>query len=681
MCIRPSRDLVTKGVTQRRPIAGLLHRRFQVLLWLLVAAAILRSAWATRLDGFTLDEAYHIAAGAYYARTGDYRLNPEHPPLVKLWIGLSLPSNLRLPPLRPVNDKKDERRFTDTAIFLENDPDAVHQRVRLAMYLWNGVLLAGFAMLLRGVAGAPIALGSALWLAIDPTVAAHLPLAMTDLPLALASAVALLLSANALRSGSAVQTALAGLALGAALGSKHSALVTAMAAAGFGAAQIVWSRLPARRLAHLANILVLAYVSLWAAYSFRFDESTACRDCMNKPLQAKFTDVQNPVLRTALEQADAYRLLPRAYLWGLADVVRAGVEGRSSTITAFGVEHTPPPAYLFPGFLAVKVPVGCLLASLAGLAVLIRSRGPASPPVFHLLGFAALYLAVLMKGNSTYAGVRHALPVFPALALVGAVALAKALSSKSMRWRVTAAVLLALTLIPAALVERPWEYYNELVPRGQAHLLFDDEGVELSQRSRELAAYYWRELAPRGEMPYIQYYVSDEELRRRGVRGYWSSSPDGAGVTSTRVTGTFLISARDLAPRQVCDFGMFRNDKPVARFGSLLVYRGTYEIPWMYAVNLGSQGMQALYRQHPDAELAERLLSESVGLYPNAYFFAVELGNVRMRRGARREAAEAFELASKHIPPKDPLRVRVERQAQRVLREPLGQLAPIAMGE
>jgi hypothetical protein len=53
----------------------------------LILAAVLRSSLATRLDGFTMDEAYHITAGVSYWRTGDYRLNPEHPPLVKLWVG------------------------------------------------------------------------------------------------------------------------------------------------------------------------------------------------------------------------------------------------------------------------------------------------------------------------------------------------------------------------------------------------------------------------------------------------------------------------------------------------------------------------------------------------------------------------------------------------------------------
>lgn len=71
-------------------------RLFQVkqkwgLFWLLslalIAGGILRSNWATRLDSYTFDEAYHIMAGASYVKTGSFRINPEHPPLTKLWVG------------------------------------------------------------------------------------------------------------------------------------------------------------------------------------------------------------------------------------------------------------------------------------------------------------------------------------------------------------------------------------------------------------------------------------------------------------------------------------------------------------------------------------------------------------------------------------------------------------------
>jgi hypothetical protein len=79
--------LLTPGPETR---ANLFIAKRNVFLWLallLVGMAILRSAITTRLDSFTIDEAYHIAAGVSYVRYHDFRINPEHPPLIKLWVG------------------------------------------------------------------------------------------------------------------------------------------------------------------------------------------------------------------------------------------------------------------------------------------------------------------------------------------------------------------------------------------------------------------------------------------------------------------------------------------------------------------------------------------------------------------------------------------------------------------
>ena len=123
-----------------------------MFVWLvlsLIEIGIARSAIATRLDGFTIDEAYHIAAGVSYVKYSDFRINPEHPPLVKLWVGSFLNlTGFNLQALRQFSDKTDERTFTEIAVFRENDPDSVQRRARLAMFGLNGLLLAclGFAL-------------------------------------------------------------------------------------------------------------------------------------------------------------------------------------------------------------------------------------------------------------------------------------------------------------------------------------------------------------------------------------------------------------------------------------------------------------------------------------------------------------------------------------------------------
>jgi len=133
--------------------------------------------------------------------------------------------------------------------------------------------------------------------------------------------------------------------------------------------------------------------------------------------------------------------------------------------------------------IALKLPLGLLALALLGgaLVLLRRARLAGRMPLTALAGFSLLFLLVLGSG-SAYGGVRHALPLFPMLALLGGVAVSTAASPsrRSVRW--VAAVALAGAAASALPVVRPWEYYNELIGGPEnAYLYFADEGVDLGQ--------------------------------------------------------------------------------------------------------------------------------------------------------------------------------------------------------
>src|SRR3546814_8216739 len=79
------------------------------LLLALVLLAVLRSSAGTRLDSFTIDEPWHVVAGPSYARGEGFSLHPEHPPLVKLWVGASMPADFRLRPRKALAEKADRK--------------------------------------------------------------------------------------------------------------------------------------------------------------------------------------------------------------------------------------------------------------------------------------------------------------------------------------------------------------------------------------------------------------------------------------------------------------------------------------------------------------------------------------------------------------------------------------------
>ena len=106
----------------------------------------------------------------------------------------------------------------------------------------------------------------------------------------------------------------AALALGGAVGTKHSALVAVAVVLGLALFEVLRERAEGptrrRRAAAAAFVLVGAWVFLWGLYGFRFRESGDAGDTFNRPLASKLDDVGSPLVRESLRAAERWRLLP-----------------------------------------------------------------------------------------------------------------------------------------------------------------------------------------------------------------------------------------------------------------------------------------------------------------------------------------------------------------------------------
>jgi Dolichyl-phosphate-mannose-protein mannosyltransferase len=659
-----------------------------VLLIGLILCGVLRSAIATRLDSFDLDEAYHITAGVIYARLGDYRLNPEHPPLIKLWVGAFLtPDVFKTPKLRPLFEKWDERHFTEDVVFSENDPDVVQRRARIAMFLLNGILLLCFALAVWRAfdsrIGPVMAAGSLAFLMIDPTVAAHLPVVLTDLPVSLLGATAVLLSWTALRCGRTSDVVLAGLTLGLTLGAKHTGLIVAVAVAGLGAVVILKKNERSRllRARQLAAVLMLAWIVLWGLYRFRFNESPAGLDLFNRPLATKIADLHSPLLRGTLGLMARTHVMPRSYIWGMADILHVAVEGRVSLIYFLGHPYLRrPPAYFFPTVVLLKIPLGLTAIALGGLVLLLQKRSwPSREPLLVMLLFGALLMAMLIAGTSSYAGMRHAQIVLPSLAILAAAAVAIAWEQKSKVLLGGIALGAVLAMVSAIPVMRPWEYYNELVGgTDNAWRHISDESSDSGQRAKELSSYYHQYLEPKGEVPYIEYFESYAEDDRRGVpsmQAVWKAHPE--TDTSDVVSGTLMVESGYLPANPQLDYTPLLAEKPVQRFGNLLIFRGTFTLPGPRASRIANSALDAEYSETPDLAKAEVLMTRSLEAKSGVYYRWIELGNIRIKLGKREEAVRAYENAKSNTPAGDEMIGLLTEQIRRTTYDDLKTVSPL----
>jgi hypothetical protein len=624
---------------------------------LLCMLAVGRSWWGTRLDTFTVDEPWHVVAGASYLRDNDFRLNPEHPPLVKLAAASALRSDFKLPTVMAPSEKTQERDLVERVMYADNDAALVQARARIALWTLNGALLFAIGLLLWRAFGLAWALGTLGFLALEPSIGAHLPVVMTDLPLALTLALAALACGLTAGTWQWRWVAASGVAVGLALASKHSAVagLAGLALLLLVAALLGWRsvgvRVVVRRLVQVAAIGVVALTLLWATYGLHFHTGTDGSDHFNRAMSDKVADLHLPLWREGLTVADRLHLAPRAYLWGLADTVRSGVEGRGvAEQLLWGRRHAgSPPWFTWPSIVLGKVPLPLLALSLLGLVAL--RFVPAPPAVrWTLAAVAAMgvaHLLALAASEGAYGGIRHALPVVMVLAVVSGAVWAVA-QRHAIAMRVAGAGLLALTLAMTLHEPRLWEYHNELAggTRG-AWRNFGNEGVDLGQRFGELQAYYRRVIAPSGEPLYINTWLPDTQLHEGGLPyGRYAEDLNDRNVAGD-YAGYFVYDTGDRLPRPIVgwDPGVAMRDlKVVARMGNIEVWHGVQHMPLIRAYSLQNRVTEYIYRDGgTDWALVEKRLSEVVPVIPFHVGAGIELGNARLRLGDRAGARAAYE--------------------------------------
>ena len=402
-----------------------------------------------------------------------------------------------------------------------------------------------------------------------------------------------------------------------------------------------------RRLAQVFVVLVLAWITLWGLYRFRFNESPAGLDLFNRPLAAKIADLHRPLLRDTVSLMARTHFMPRSYLWGLADILHVGVEGRVTPMFFMGRTYMQrAPFYFFPTVLLVKIPLGLIALALIGVVLATTTRDwPGREPLLVILLFGGLLLAMLIKGTSSYAGMRHALIVLPSIAVAGAAALAIALQRKS-------------RLLLAG--HRPCHRSGDGIGRPSIAAL----GVlqRTGRRNRKRLASSQRRKHGVGTknqracrlLPSISR-TQREKFRTSNIRNPMPRTTAAESLpcklsgrriprptTSDVVSGTVMIAASMLPAHPQSDYMLdytpLLATKPVQRFGNLMIFHGTYTLSGPRAFRLADRALDAEYSATPDLAKAELLMARSLEVNPKVYYRWIELGNILIQRGKRDEA-------------------------------------------
>jgi len=664
------------------------------LLALLALLAVGRSALGTRLDSFTVDEPWHIVAGTSYVRDGGRHLNPEHPPLVKLWVGAAMPGSFSLGKQPALREKEQERQWVEKTMFEGNDPLQAQRRARLAMWGLGGGLLVLLGVLLWRAAGIAWAAGTLAILALEPTIGAHLPVVMTDGPLALTLAPAMV-AAGMLAAEWRWRWALVlGITTGLAFATKHSALA---GVAGIAVVLVVAVLLglrgggiheAGRRAAQLALAGTVAVLLLWASYGFRFHADAGGGDAFNRPVQDKIADVSKPALRNALSFADRHHLLPRAYLWGLADTLRTGVDGRNIALhLVWGkLYEGRNPWFTWPAIVAAKLPLGLSVLGLLGIALLWRARLP--PTTRWMLAVLAagslFHLLALMASPAAWGGVRHATPLLVAVAILGGGAVAEAWRRRSKPLAAVVATLFLATFAMTIREPRLWEYHNELAGgSGGGWRYFKNEGLDLGQRFHEVRAFHDREIVSSALPMYSDYWMMETQVRAAGLRyRRLVESLDDDNVAGA-YEGWFVVADDNRMPVPQYEWDpreVFKDMHLVADLGNVGIWRGRFTRPKARAGSMNGKVMDYIYKENgQDWALVAKRLEEVASVSPAMLGTAAELGNAYLRMGDGPRAIRAYRrpLEQTRMPVDAELAQRFRAQITRVEAAPDPKQVPL----
>ncbi len=435
--------------------------KWQAVFFLLIlGVASLRIVGTYHFYNQSIDEADHVNCGLEWLGKGTFNTEPLHPPLprVLMAVGPYLRGARFDPTLKTLSDSNNV--FHTAGDYWETLSSA-----RLATLFWFLLACTSLFLFARRWCGAGVALLAVFLFTLLPSVLTHAGMATNDM--AATAALIFMLYSVSRYWGLPVfgNAALSGVALAVALGSKMSLILfVPLTLAPFfftlGPPRN-WTRQERRRsLSHAVVFLSVAVFLLSALYRF---ELTPVARLWNLPLPLNG-------LKLGFLQLFAHNN-------GGHEAVFLGEYRR------YGFK------LFFPVMLLLKTPLGILILVASGYVGLLFRWKTWAVPVKIGLCVAPAIVASCMT-SSINIGVRHVLPVYPFLALAGALGLSLVpgrIPPAALRSLLGLALLVA-TVESATAVADPLPWFNLLAPEPH-DLVTVDSDLDWGQNLHRLSKY------------------------------------------------------------------------------------------------------------------------------------------------------------------------------------------------
>lgn len=608
----------------------------------------------------TFDESAHLYSGYTYWKTGDFGVNPEHPPLEKLVDAISLlPTGIKDPPPAPIFFRG-ASVIGSLQLLYKNDADALLFRARAMATIFTLtcailVFLAAYEMF-----GVGAGLLSLLIFVFEPNILANGALVDTDIGTTCFVFATVYAFYRYCKKPSLLRLSVYCLAAGLALAAKHSTVLLLPIFIILAIYEIARRRSPEagttetrtrqslRLVGVMAVVMVAAVAILWAFYGFRYAARPGNAQIIPAPAQYLHSIEKYPSEASVIAFMEHHRLMPEAYLFGMTDIVMISRTGRPTFL--LGHDYASGQWFYFPTAFVIKTTIGfLLLLALTFAARPLWGREHRRELVF-LIAPPLLWLAVAMTSKLDL-GLRHILPMFPFL-IVLAGAVAWTLMRKSRAWATVAVVLLVFH-IASSLHAYPnyLPYSNEAFGGpSNTYRVLTDANVGWEGGLRTLAAYLnshhvtqcWFAFDGPNNPDY--YHIPCKPLPSMFaiLTGRSQVVPD--RIQGPVYIGSLLLSGFDFGPDEMNPYRQFVNLRPTAVIGGeILEYEGDFRIPEVAAVSHFGKANNLMQQKQFDAALQECKLAEE--LDPNLIYPHVILSGIYAQKKQQDEAENEYKTA------------------------------------
>jgi hypothetical protein len=623
-----------------------------VLFVLLIGILCAELMLSIRHESQTWDEACHIFAGYSYWTRGDFGMNPEHPPLVKLLATAPLLGLSPHVPAHPGYFSKEEDFLTGTDFIYKNNAEQILFRTRLAVATLTVLCAVILFVAARRMFGAGPALIALCLLVFEPNILAHGMVVTTDIGLTLFLFSTVYAYYRFVENPSWLNFAFTGVSAGFALATKHSGILVfpillflaiyeaVRAHADIGARRFL------QQFSAIVAVGIIAVAVLWSFYGFH-SEPRAGVDA-SAQVVAYASRLQHPFQAKMISAVAKWGLLPEPYLFGLADV---GFTAEFSHSYLLGKIYPHGQWFYFPAAFAIKTTLALLILLLLVPFVAWKYREHRRQLMFLIIPAAIYFLVAMTSGMNI--GVRHILPIYPFLMILAGWA-AWCLIERRRSWAYVIACVLIFNAVSSIRAYPAYLAYSNELWGGpsQTYRYLSDSNADWGQQLKATKKYLDSRHVDHCWFAYFAYVVVDPTYYGiqckplTTIASVWLQPS--IEVPST-IDGPVLISAGVLSgyefgPGPLNPYEQFQRIKPIAVIeDGIFVYDGTFSIPLASARNHVTQAQLAMRSGQIERALSEAQIA--VSLAPESVQTQTQLGEVLSQLKRPEEARQAFQRA------------------------------------